>query len=129
MDVPTRARGPSILAAKVVSWFQSRARARWFISVFLIGVLAGGIGAGPYAYLPGRKTHEGRFALRIPVPTQPAGFDLALRQSLSVQMLAGNEVTLVENGAVFDVIEKEVRRAKSSVHIVMYIWEKRDRLR
>ncbi len=111
-------------AAKVVSWFRGWARARWFISVFLIGVLAGGIGAGAYAYLPGRKTHEGRFELRIPVPTQPAGFDLALRQSLGVQMLAGNEVTLVENGAVFDVIEKDVRSAKSSVHVVLYIWEK-----
>ncbi len=38
-------------------------------------------------------------------------------------METGHRVELLDNGAVFDRLEREIRKARSSVSIVMYIWE------
>lgn len=64
------------------------------------------------------------FELRVAVPTSQAGFSLALYQTLGARMTPGHEVTLISNGAVFDELDKSIRAARSSVHVVMYIWEK-----
>ncbi len=55
----------------------------------------------------------------------PAGgdeFALALRQSTRAQMRPGNRVELIQNGQVFDAIEKQIRQAQVSIHIVTFIW-------
>jgi cardiolipin synthase len=63
------------------------------------------------------------FQLTTPVPASGAPFALALYQSLGVRPAPGHNVTLLGNGAVFDGLEDEIRRASSSVHVLMYIWE------
>jgi len=64
------------------------------------------------------------FQLRTPVPGQGAPFASALYQSLGVRMASGHDVAWLDNGAVFDSIVEDVGRAKTSVHVLLYIWEK-----
>jgi cardiolipin synthase len=70
------------------------------------------------------KRDPDHFRLRAEVPSESQGFARALYQSLGVRMQGGHRVELLENGAVFDAIEQSVRSARSSIHVVMYIWEK-----
>ena len=58
------------------------------------------------------------------VPAVGAGFELALYQSLGVRMEPGHTVQVLENGLVFDGLERDLRAATSSVHVLFYIWEK-----
>lgn len=69
------------------------------------------------------KDEHSAFQLRVPVPKGEA-FGLALYQSLGVELLPGHHVELLDNGAIFDGLEKEIRPARRSVHALLYIWEK-----
>ena len=65
------------------------------------------------------------------MPEGPDGVSQALFQSTGVALEPGHQVELVNNGRIFDAIEEEVRAARSSIHIVSYIWrpgEPSDRL-
>lgn len=65
------------------------------------------------------------------MPEGPEGLSLAFYQSTGVALEPGHQVELVNNGRIFDAIEEEVRAARSSIHIVSYIWrpgEPSDRL-
>lgn len=44
------------------------------------------------------------------------------RAKSEVQMVEGNAVDLLRNGEVFGALEQEISRARSSVHIVLFIW-------
>jgi cardiolipin synthase A/B len=73
-----------------------------------------------------------RHDLRIRhVPDGPEGVSQAFFQSMGVALEPGHRVELVNNGRIFDAIEEEVRAARSSIHILSYIWrpgEPSDRL-
>ncbi len=69
-----------------------------------------------------REVQPEPFQLRTPVSN--VAFSSALYQSLGVELRPGHEVDLLGNGAVFDRLESEIRGAKQSVNVVMYIWEK-----
>jgi cardiolipin synthase len=65
------------------------------------------------------------------VPDGPEGLSQAFFQSTGVALEPGHQVELVNNGRIFDAIEEEVRAARSSIHILSYIWrpgEPSDRL-
>ncbi|MBN8230079.1 cardiolipin synthase B [Corallococcus macrosporus] len=78
----------------------------------LLALLAAGC---PY------PNHRQDLRLRA-LPEDPAGRELAFEQTLGIPMEPGNGVELVQNGRVFDVIEEEIRAARSSIHIASYIW-------
>ncbi len=65
-----------------------------------------------------------RLALRIrdTVPETPEGLSLAWYQTVGVELEPGNQVELVHNGHVFDRLVEEIRAARSSIHILLYIW-------
>ena len=69
-----------------------------------------------------------RLALRIrdDIPVTPEGRSLAWYQTVGVELEPGNQVELVNNGHVFDVLEQEIRAARSSIHILVYIWRAGD---
>jgi cardiolipin synthase len=46
----------------------------------------------------------------------------ALFQSTGVELAPGHRAEVIEDGAVFDVLVDEIRRAKQSVHILVFIW-------
>ncbi|MDQ3341608.1 MAG: phospholipase D-like domain-containing protein [Myxococcota bacterium] len=50
-------------------------------------------------------------------------FATALYQSVGSWMESGHRIELVDNGLVFDRVEAEIRKARSSVNVLMYIWE------
>jgi cardiolipin synthase len=56
---------------------------------------------------------------------------LEAREELGGPMVPGNDVEVVNNGEVFDVLERDIAQAKSSIHIIVFIWrpsEPSDRL-
>lgn len=57
----------------------------------------------------------------LPPGSEP--LSLAFLQTTSVPMRPGNSVELLQNGHVFDALEEEILSARSSLHIVMYIWQ------
>lgn len=67
-----------------------------------------------------RAKHEmqGPFML----PPGPQGFSFALYQSTGVGLIPGHRVELLENGTVFERMLEDIRAAKHSVHILVYIW-------
>ncbi len=64
------------------------------------------------------------YRLKAAIPEAGPAFDRALAQSLDVEMRPGNELAFVNDARVFDAIVADVSRAKSSIHIVSYIWKK-----
>ncbi|MBM7112339.1 phospholipase D-like domain-containing protein [Archangium primigenium] len=69
-----------------------------------------------------------RLALRIrdDIPETREGMSLAWYQTVGVPLEPGNAVELVHNGHVFDKLEEQIRAARSSIHIVVYIWRPGD---
>ncbi|MDQ3365584.1 MAG: phosphatidylserine/phosphatidylglycerophosphate/cardiolipin synthase family protein [Myxococcota bacterium] len=75
-------------------------------------------------WIGGTRTAErAGFRLQQAVPSDPVGFSAALFQSVATKLEAGHQVELLDNGAVFDRLEREIGRARASVSVVMYIWE------
>jgi phosphatidylserine/phosphatidylglycerophosphate/cardiolipin synthase-like enzyme len=66
---------------------------------------------------------DGAFRLRHPVQSDPSHLASALFQSVGARMTPGHRVELVDNGRVFDVLVAEIAKARTSVNIVLYIWE------
>jgi cardiolipin synthase len=48
--------------------------------------------------------------------------DVLLEREVGVPVREGNEVDLVENGAVFDALEEEIRGARETIHVSEYMW-------
>ena len=46
----------------------------------------------------------------------------ALRREARAEMVGGNALELVNNGEIFDAMERDIRDARASVNIVIYIW-------
>lgn len=72
----------------------------------------------------GRAGEDTSYRLRAEVPAPGEGFDQALSQSLGVTLHAGNRATFVNDERVFDALAEDVAWAKSSIHILSYIWKK-----
>jgi cardiolipin synthase len=68
----------------------------------------------------GRKP-VGEFRLDRTEPA-PADFPNALFQAVNIELKAGNEVELVDNGKVFDAALRDIGKAQKSIHIVTFIW-------
>jgi cardiolipin synthase len=103
-------------------------RATWRrVGKLVIGFVLGSLATAGFAFAlplwrPGRT--DGAYELRIAVPSSGPGLASAVYQTLGVTLQSGHHITLLENGAVFDALIGDIQRARSSVHIVMYIWEK-----
>jgi cardiolipin synthase len=96
-------------------------RKKWVMAALVVGVL--GVGVGVRSHF-NSQLDERSFRLRGAVPAASEEFDLALYQSLGVRLRAGHHVSLLQNGKVFDGLVEQIGRARSSVHLLMYIWEK-----
>ncbi|HEY6723342.1 MAG TPA: phospholipase D-like domain-containing protein [Polyangiaceae bacterium] len=93
----------------------------WKLVLGLLVLLAIGLVVGFFMF---RGDDEQAFQLRAQVSSQDAAFASALHQSLGVELRPGHHVALLDNGAIFDGIEAEVRKASRGIHAVVYIWEK-----
>jgi cardiolipin synthase len=70
-----------------------------------------------------RATAE-RHSMQGPFSLAPGVDELsfALYQSSGVELSPGNRAEVIDDGAVFDAIVEEIRRARQSVHILVFIW-------
>lgn len=50
------------------------------------------------------------------------GLRAALDEELAADLKPGHDAELVKNGRVFDVLVEEIRKAKQSIHILVFIW-------
>lgn len=64
------------------------------------------------------------FRLQAPVGMDGAAFDNALYQSLGLHLQRGHTLARLRNGEVFDALVAQIGAARSSVNLLMYIWEK-----
>jgi cardiolipin synthase A/B len=95
-------------------------KSHWKLSLAALALLLA-VAVGAYEYVA--KSPDPVFSLRVTPPSSGEGFALALYQSLGVRLQAGHSVALFQNGSVFDALIEQIDGAKSSVNIVMYIWE------
>lgn len=56
------------------------------------------------------------------LPKGPDAFSFVLFQSTGVSLQPGHRVDLIENGAVFERMLEDIRKAQQSIHILVYIW-------
>jgi cardiolipin synthase A/B len=96
-------------------------RRRWKASALaaLAVVGAGGLGAHRWLSPPAPRAFE----LSL-VPAADTDFALVLYQSLGARLVPGHALKLLPNGTVFDALVEQVQGAKSTIHVLMYIWEK-----
>lgn len=97
-------------------------KSRWRLWLALAALLAVGLGLGARALWKWSKP-EYSFRLRASPPRSDAELDSALYQTLGVRLAPDHAVTLVLNGKVFDSLVERIAAAKSSIHVLMYIWE------
>lgn len=71
-----------------------------------------------------RPQRSDAFQLSAVIPPSGDALALALFQSLGVRMRRGHQVAWLNNGTVFDTLIEAIGRARTSVHIVLYIWHK-----
>lgn len=74
--------------------------------------------------LAGCPLPSSQLALRIrdDIPDSHEGLSLAWYQTVGVELEPGNKVELIHNGRVFDVLDEQIRQARSSIHLLFYIW-------
>jgi cardiolipin synthase len=51
-----------------------------------------------------------------------APLDVLLEREVGVPVREGNSIDLIENGAIFDALEEEIRAARETIHIAEYMW-------
>lgn len=69
-----------------------------------------------------RRVRRGRLARRTLRRSSGVPVEALLEREIGVPVRHGNAVDLVEDGAVFDALEEEIRSARESVHVAAYIW-------
>lgn len=67
-----------------------------------------------------RQRHEMKGPFHL--PPGPDAFSFVLYQSTGVCLEEGHRVELLENGTVFERMLEDIRQAKESIHILVYIW-------
>ncbi|MDZ4697271.1 MAG: phospholipase D-like domain-containing protein [Deltaproteobacteria bacterium] len=97
-----------------------RKNMRWLTlgALLAVGVVVGAF----YTFRPSTDERY-RFQIRTPIPGADSDIRSAIYQSLGTRMLPGHTVTWLNNGQVFDAVEQSVRAAKTSIHMLLYIWE------
>nr|BDT38536.1 phospholipase D-like domain-containing protein [Myxococcus sp. MH1] len=90
---------------------------RWWMAWLVVAAVA--VTGCPVACT---KERPRVFQLKGEVGSRGPDFAVALYQTVGVRMAPGNHLTWTNNGDVFDVMVEEVRQAKVSMNLVMFIW-------
>lgn len=76
------------------------------------------------AYVEIKGPNAGAFQLNATQPPALEELETALFQSVAAPLRPGHDIRVLDNGAVFDALVEDVRAARSSIHALMYIWER-----
>lgn len=110
----TRRATGSSLSRLTPRWLSRKA---WWVA----GVLSALLATGGYVKFAGHDAAA--FHLNALEPPAPQSFSNALYQSVGVPLRSGHEVEVLDNGRVFDALIEDLERARSSMHVLLYIWE------
>lgn len=69
-----------------------------------------------------RRVRRAQLSRRMLRRAKEVPLDVLLEREVGVPVRDGNHIELVENGAVFDALEEEIRRARESIHICEFMW-------
>ncbi len=89
---------------------------RQWLALALVAAVATGCASGC------TKERSRPFQLKGEVGSNGTDLAVALYQTVGVRMVPGNRIQWANNGAVFDAIAQEMKGARSSIHVVMFIW-------
>jgi cardiolipin synthase len=93
-------------------------------ALFAAGLLTGtGLGMFARRYWERRLRYGPWGSLGMGLPGGVDAVGLALKQTTTTSMIAGNRVAWRDDAEVFDGIEEAIRGARRSVHIDVYIWK------
>src|SRR5205823_8938 len=85
-------------------------------------IVALGLAAIGWVILGRSRESSGHFLLDVRAPSHGRGFSAALEQTVGAPLRPGHKLAVLPNGRVFDAMVSEIRKARRSVHIEMYIW-------
>lgn len=74
-------------------------------------------------YVKVKDPDAGAFQLNAAQAPPLEMFETALFQSVAAPLRPGHDIRLLDNGAVFDAVVADLRAARTSIHVLMYIWE------
>lgn len=94
----------------------------WKVCAAILAALIGA-GVGAHSYIES-KHPDATFVIHATPSSSGEDFGSALYQSLGVRLVTGHSVSVLQNGAVFDELVRQIDSARTSVNVVMYIWEK-----
>jgi cardiolipin synthase len=82
-------------------------------AAFVLGALGGHLS---------RRIRRAQLSRRMLRLGDGVPLDVLLEREVGVPVREGNDVELIDNGAVFDVLEDEIRAARETIHISEYMW-------
>ncbi|WP_242372163.1 MULTISPECIES: phospholipase D-like domain-containing protein [Anaeromyxobacter] len=87
----------------------------------LAGLAAGAVAAAFGGHLT-RRLRRAQLSRRMLRYADEVPLDVLLEREVGVPVRDGNAVELIENGAIFDALEHEIRRAREHIHICEFMW-------
>ena len=69
-----------------------------------------------------RRVRRGQLSRRMLRLADEVPLDVLLEREVGVPVRGGNRVELIENGAVFDALEEEIRSARETIHLCEFMW-------
>jgi cardiolipin synthase A/B len=69
-----------------------------------------------------RRVRRGQLARRFIRLADDVPVGVLLEREVGVPVRDGNSVDLIENGNIFDVLEREIRDARETIHICEFMW-------
>ncbi|ACG74665.1 phospholipase D/Transphosphatidylase [Anaeromyxobacter sp. K] len=69
-----------------------------------------------------RRLRRQQLARRFIRLADDVPLDVLLEREVGVPVREANEVSLLEDGSIFDVLEREIRTARESIHICEFMW-------
>lgn len=69
-----------------------------------------------------RRVRRHQLSRRMLALADAVPLEVLLEREVGVPVREGNAIELIENGAIFDALEEEIRSARETVHIAEFIW-------
>ena len=87
----------------------------------LASTLSAGLAIPFLGYLS-RRVRRRQLARRFVDLADDVPVEVLLEREVGVPVRDGNQVDLIENGAIFDALDAEIRAARESIHICEFMW-------
>jgi cardiolipin synthase len=69
-----------------------------------------------------RRVRRAQLSHRMLAVAKDVPLDVLLEREVGVPVREGNRIELIDNGAVFDALEEQIRAARETIHICEFMW-------